>query len=151
MCGVQLSEDMALHKSLAVELPELAACFEPLRNKYRALAKFEVRTAAECAMHVLRLYTLLPSRTIFIFLQVPVPDAEVLQLEGLEEGLRSVQAVLAASAGTLERTKDAFCERLLRSRDAHQHSNAAMREDFVAQAPFSAEVWSESCSSPCRL
>ena len=44
-CGAQLSEDMALHKSLAVELPELAACVQPLRDKYRALAKFEVRTA----------------------------------------------------------------------------------------------------------
>ena len=62
-----------------------------------------------------------------------------------------MQAVLAASAGTLERTKDAFCERLMRSQDAHQHSNAAMREDFLAQAPFSAEVWSECCSAPCRL
>ena len=81
-------------------------------------------------------------------LQVPVPDTEVQQLEGLEEGLRSVQAVLAASAGTLERTKDAFCERLLRSQDAHQHSNAAMREDFMAQAPFSAEVRSECCLAP---
>lgn len=79
---------------------------------------------------------------------MPVPDAEVLQLEGLEEGLRSVQAVLAASASTLERTKDAFCERLLRSQDALQHSNASMREEVVAQAPFSAEVWSECCSAP---
>lgn len=54
ICCVQLSEDMALHKSLAVELPGLAACFEPLRNKYRALTKFEVRIAAECVMHCLR-------------------------------------------------------------------------------------------------
>ena len=84
-------------------------------------------------------------------LQVPVPDTEVQRLEGLEEGLRSVQAVLAASAGTLERAKDAFCERLLRSQDAHQHSNAAMREDFMAQAPFSAEVRSECCSAPYWL
>ena len=48
-------------------------------------------------MHVLHLYTLLPSRTMFIFLQVPVPDAEVLQLEGLEEGLQQC----ASSAGSL--------------------------------------------------
>ena len=52
ICCVQLSEDMALHKSLAAELPGMAACFEPLRNKYRALAKFEVRAAAECIMHL---------------------------------------------------------------------------------------------------
>ena len=82
---------------------------------------------------------------------MPIPDAEVLQLERLEEALRSVQTVLTAAASTLGRTKDAFCERSLRSLDAFQHSNAAMREAFVAQAPFSAEVHTACCSSPHRL
>ncbi|KAK9846646.1 hypothetical protein WJX81_008333 [Elliptochloris bilobata] len=66
----QLSEDIALHKSLAVELPLLHARFEPLRDNYRALAKFEV----------------------------PIPELEAVQLEALEEALRSVQIALTAAA-----------------------------------------------------
>jgi len=47
----QLAEDIALHKALGSELPELEARFGPLRDKFRALARPEARMRGPRTQH----------------------------------------------------------------------------------------------------
>ena len=120
-----------------MELPQLETRFEPLRENYRALAKFEVGT---CQRHNLCMCASSGPVACSREAQVPVPESEAVQLEALEASLQNVQAALVAANGMMERTKDAFRERLMRSLDAFEHGNATARESFMANAPFSAEV-----------
>lgn len=82
-----------------MELPQLETRFEPLRENYRALAKFEVCT---CRRHHLCMCASSGSLARSREAQVPVPESEAVQLEALEASLQNVQAALVAANGTMD-------------------------------------------------
>eukprot|EP00879_Flechtneria_rotunda_P019356 GHRR01020328.1.p1 GENE.GHRR01020328.1~~GHRR01020328.1.p1 ORF type:complete len:1679 (+),score=578.13 GHRR01020328.1:143-5179(+) len=108
----QLAESVGLHRRLVNEKAKTAASFEPLRDKYRMLERFEVQ----------------------------VPDAQLEQLDKLDLAWARFQVGLDEAAARLERSKDAFRDKVKAMLEAFVRDIATMQEEFVRGAPYDAET-----------
>ncbi|KAK9823872.1 hypothetical protein WJX72_006072 [[Myrmecia] bisecta] len=115
----RLAEAVQLQRRLVAEKPAIEGRFEPLRDKYRALARFAA------PMH-----------------EAGVPETEQAQLDALDAAWAAFQAALDEAYVALERTKDSFREKLTKMVDTFVKDVDTARELFNNEAPYSPEKWS---------
>ncbi|GIM07381.1 hypothetical protein Vretimale_11536 [Volvox reticuliferus] len=108
----QLAELVGLHRRLADERRRTEARFEPLRDKYKLLERYEVGAKEE----------------------------EAALLEALEPAWTAFQALLDETAGKLERYKDNFREKVKNLLDSFLKDVASLCDEFTRDAPYSSDV-----------
>ncbi|WIA33430.1 hypothetical protein OEZ86_006562 [Tetradesmus obliquus] len=107
----QLAEAVGLHRRLVEEKGKTAARFDPLRDKYFVLEKFEVQ----------------------------VPDAQLELLDRLDAEWARFQVGLDDAAVRLERSKDSFRDKVKSMLEAFLREIATMQEEFVRASPTNNE------------
>ncbi|KAG1668463.1 hypothetical protein FOA52_005236 [Chlamydomonas sp. UWO 241] len=107
----QLAEVVNLHKRLVDERKATEARFEPLREKFRALERFEVQ----------------------------ISEDQLVQLDSLDHEWSKFQGGLDDSGSKLEKYKDSFRDRVKGLLESFLKEVAQVVEDFTAAAPFSNE------------
>ncbi|WIA13292.1 hypothetical protein OEZ85_006876 [Tetradesmus obliquus] len=107
----QLAEAVGLHRRLVEEKGKTAARFDPLRDKYCVLEKFEVQ----------------------------VPDAQLELLDRLDAEWARFQVGLDDAAVRLERSKDSFRDKVKSMLEAFLREIATMQEEFVRVSPTNNE------------
>eukprot|EP00898_Chlorokybus_atmophyticus_P005400 jgi/Chlat1/5861/Chrsp4S06373 len=111
-----LGESVNLLRRVTDELPATEARFVPVQDKYRALERFEVE----------------------------VPEEETALLARLPQEWAAFRATLAGCERDLERAKDGFRDKLNKMVDGFARQVSEQREDFLAKAPYVAEIGVEA-------
>lgn len=109
----QLAEIVNLHKRLVEEKSATVARFDPLREKYKVLERFEVQ----------------------------IPDDQLSSLDALDVEWARFQSTLDEAGGKLERYKDNFREKVKSLLENFLKEVAQAAEDFTKGAPFSNEAF----------
>ncbi|CAD7695690.1 unnamed protein product, partial [Ostreobium quekettii] len=104
----QLAEGVNLQRRLVEEKHSVTARFEPLRERYRALERFEVS----------------------------VPDDRLALLEEIEPAWARFQGMLDEASATLEKSKENFREKVKHMVDAFAKDVSTAREEFSKAAPY---------------
>ncbi|GMH41208.1 hypothetical protein BSKO_09118 [Bryopsis sp. KO-2023] len=107
----QLAESVNLQRKLVSEKKMIASRFEPLREKYKTLERFEVS----------------------------VPDDQLALLEAIESEWAAFQGMLDDSANTLEHAKENFREKVKGMVDSFVKDVQQGHEDFSKGAPYGNE------------
>ena len=103
----QLADNVNLHKRLIAEKDDTEARFQPMKDRYKLLEKFEV----------------------------PVTEEELAKIEGLNAKWTAFQTVLGDSDVDLERSKEKFREKLVKMVDTFVKEVADHRTSFESNAP----------------
>ncbi|KAI9101992.1 dynein heavy chain and region D6 of dynein motor-domain-containing protein [Phlyctochytrium arcticum] len=111
----QLGESLSLLQQLQTAIPTIEGQFEPIKEQYEILEKYEVQ----------------------------IKEEEKALLEALPINWASFLQTISESEKTLQDHKAKFKAELLSSVDDFAKSTAAMREEFLAKGPFSGSFGGE--------